>query len=303
MAEQSLTELTSAYCPTAECRFSEFSLLAVCATCQSETIKTYDLSMCRYFIGDASYDRSNYTKYDEYTLDELRTSLHNRSLRYYSISNVIMSCVRKYAGFPDLLFNQTVEIWPNDGGSELIPQLHLGGVSFNTGDYTMQETGHIEDTEFISYCENRTLSTIELLHFGGHYDMAGHFSPFITRFTCFHSTTNFSLYKDINQFGEINGTVTTCELKFCAKTPLELVIRNGLIDAGATRDSPLKLADEFINSPETRDIGNGIPFVVENIDEQFVLSADYYLELQKSLNITFTELCPKYLPTWVSARI
>lgn len=61
----------------------------------------------------------------------------------------------------------------------------------------------------------------------------------LTKATCFTSRTDLTLLQNIENTGEINGTISRCHLRLCAQRHTHLAVNNGRVSTQATEQIPL----------------------------------------------------------------
>lgn len=236
LADQPYIPAPNFDCPTSECRISNVAALGICSTCESESIDINGFDDCKYTVmgnnGTDPVSNGTYQEFKTYLREQFQP---NGSAWAYS------KCQKGYKGYP------TITIGYDGIITTSLPSATLrqdGGVyglqqeaSWNN-DFTFeQNTDGIPGTK-LRFCTYNQTSTKEDV-------LPGENKPTnIAQTTCFSSETDLSLYNDTARVGEINGTVTRCQLYLCARNYEEIVITNGKKSFKGTTASRLSTDDK-----------------------------------------------------------
>ncbi|KAJ4292629.1 hypothetical protein N0V90_009292 [Kalmusia sp. IMI 367209] len=218
------------YCPGTGCEFPFFTSLASCSQCFSQDHHFEDFD-CE---GDFFWQNSTQTFFDSYLKLKRNIGSYLEEIPYY----MSMMCVRKLDGYPALGVNMTVFFnSTRDSTGKRIPTIEQVELR------PSREAGTYMGGNQYSYRGTKLFSTLRACTPFDNPDLEFFGPPRYSSWTCFKSTTNASLYSsddgriNMESFGQINGSVTTCGLELCAlpwqtKTQaygqgLPLVLENG----------------------------------------------------------------------------
>ncbi|KAF2470249.1 uncharacterized protein BDR25DRAFT_343429 [Lindgomyces ingoldianus] len=205
-------ELTNAKCPAPHCKAPDYESLAVCATCDTQTISSESFSSCSYNLKGSGKDQ-NFT-----SINNLRTRL--KEIGNNSDLNITGRCGMVVEKTPDPLLyghdaNLTIQWYFFNG---LIGFTHIESASNGSkpqGEILGPAIGF--QTSQLQSCNSET--NWGVLHGQATLDRkeGNYSSTSLQTYHCFNSTTDLMLWNDVSKIGEINGTSTRCRLNLCAQ--------------------------------------------------------------------------------------
>jgi hypothetical protein len=223
-------------CTGPQCVIDDVNILGVCSTCKTEpmTIESFDscnmVDFKQYWnTGEDAdfYKVNNYQEMHDLLIQFPELSSQDPA-KDYEVFVVDMDCEKKY---PD---TAAISI-------RLRSQAIRGSLQQSGGVYgTMQEYSFIQklDSDPLRYCIYNT-------------SLSDNLSPRFATATCFSSTTDLSLYSNMQYFGQINGTVTNCDLQFCEYHYDNVSIINGQKSYNGLKQNTLKAKPGPGYDPET----------------------------------------------------
>jgi hypothetical protein len=92
--------------------------------------------------------------------------------------------------------------------------------------------------------------------------------PAISAFTCFRSTSNLTRIAEIDRLGLVNGTISHCQLSYCAKRYRGIAVRNTAVSYDSVEEWPLHPAGD---DPYQVEYGYDQAFRAEGLNETFYI--------------------------------
>lgn len=309
VALQDINLLSNVYCPTTECELDEFASLGLCESCNSEDV-TFD--------GDF-WNGGNFADEDFQGCGNSVESSYNASSQHFYFNYTAMTdyvtdtqpyswermCTIKKPGYPELVLWITAsrylnETYPSIGVVD--PDLAaFGGYQFGI---IRLERSKIDGTyslfSAMSGSPVWSLSTafppqIEYCigDFEGYQVVIT--EPFklplqtISAFTCFKSTSNLTRVGEIDRLGLVNGTVSHCQLNYCAKRYHNITVRNTVVSYDSVEEWPLLPTGD---DPYKVTSGYDQAFHAEGLNETFYLGnySRLWLAASTSRILKFTTL-------------
>lgn len=296
MSEQSVTSQDNYYCPASECRFPDFNSLALCSNCEIEPAVINMSSTCTYGVAN---------KFGSYQIiTDLEAYIQNASSQ--SNLNVYMQirCTNEKVPYPSLVVETRVSLvdpsWINQPD---------GRTTVNNIDYlTISVSDDIDGvTTYMVKADNVTATNTTLQYVQGCINHYPRNTPYnstttVTTYTCFNLTSDIGVYADLSRLGEVNGTITRCELEMCAQTYKQPVSKNNHFYPGEVVDIPLETIGNWTTTEGPHDPrfgfgygGNGIDLLGRQLAS--VTGTDDYSNLKtydsglvQILNGNFTEV-------------
>jgi hypothetical protein len=124
----------------------------------------------------------------------------------------------------------------------------------------------------------------------------------VTTYTCFNLTSDIGVYTDLSRLGEVNGTITHCQLEMCAQTYKQPTFKNNQFFPGEVIDIPLETMGNWTTTEGPHDNRFGFGFGGNGIDllgtqlasatgtDDYSNLKTYDSGLVQSLNGNFTEV-------------
>jgi len=213
-------ELNNAKCPTLNCKAPSYDSLAVCSTCDTQLITRESFHSCTYQL-IYKEKLENLTN-----INDLRTRLKQISSPNITIAGRCEMTIEKS---PDLSAygadaNLTID-WKLINGVIYIAHAESAPDGGKALGQAINPSWAIQSRP-LQTCNRITNWGTQ--HGQAPFDREGgnYSSTSIQTYHCFNSTTDFMLWSDISQIGEINGTATNCRLNFCAQQHADVQISN-----------------------------------------------------------------------------
>ncbi|KAI4648607.1 uncharacterized protein J4E78_008670 [Alternaria triticimaculans] len=290
VALQDINLLSNVYCPTIECKLDEFTSLGLCESCSSEDVTfdgdfwnggnlaDEDFRGCGNFV-KSSYNATYQHFYFNYTAYTAMTD-YVAATQPYQWGRM---CNIKKSGYPELVLWITTSRYLNESYPSITAvdpgDTASGGYQFGIirltrskidGTYSLFSAPDgsptfVLSTEFppqIEYCVG---------NFEG-YQVA--MEPFklplqaISVFTCFKSTSDLTRVGETDRLGLVNGTISHCQLSYCAKRYHNITVRNTVVNYGSVEEFPLIPTGD---DPYKVAIGYDQAFRAEDLNETFYL--------------------------------
>jgi hypothetical protein len=179
-------------------------MLAVCSTCETESIDINSFDECKASVRALN---SNETFFEDGSYADLRDLLTDLS-HYEGSLKVEMECDKLYNDYP------TVHLTLEMGGATAILQAKGVYRNLESNDPTEGYPGGIKScvfTDIFPWAKTNSDKETSFL-----------------KSSCFTSTTDINLYNTTREkIGQINGTVTKCNMQFCAHHYDAISVSNG----------------------------------------------------------------------------
>jgi hypothetical protein len=260
MSEQPVASQDNYYCPTSECRFPEFNSLALCSSCEIEPVYINTSNACIHQVSIRSGDYQNIT--------DLKTYIQNASSQPNFEAYMRTQCINERYPYPSLVIETRVSLV--DATWTIQPD---GKITVDKIDYI---TTHVSDqidgvATYIVKAENMTATNTTLQYIQGcinHYprDTPYNNTTTVTTYTCFDLTSYMGVFTDLSRLGEINGTITRCELEMCVQTYKQPTFKNNQFFPGELIDNPFETEGNWTTTEGPHDARFGFDFGYNGVD-------------------------------------
>ncbi|KAF2656357.1 hypothetical protein K491DRAFT_715432 [Lophiostoma macrostomum CBS 122681] len=218
LSNQPYTSAPNYYCPSPQCDIDNVNVLGVCSRCETEQLTVDKFDTCNVTRFEQHWDNS--TDKNHYQVSNYQ-QMHDLLVQVPSLGQldpkttaapfaITMNCTKQYADTGPI----TIEMSSTGIRGKL---KQYGGVYTDEEDYNINPD-----------VDDLYLDTADPLRFCLYnIDLDDEFSPKVAKATCFNSTTDLSLYSNMQFFGQINGTAASCELQYCERHYDKVSIANG----------------------------------------------------------------------------
>ncbi|KAI4674050.1 uncharacterized protein J4E88_008517 [Alternaria novae-zelandiae] len=299
VALQDINLLSNVYCPTTECKLDEFTSLGLCESCSSEDV---------VFDGDF-WNGGNFADEDFQGCGNSVESSYNASSQHFYFNYTAMTdyvaamqpyrwermCTIKKPGYPELVLWITASRYLNESypsvGVVDTDLAAFGGYQFGI---VRLERSKIDRTySLFSAMSGSPVWSLSIAYppqieycigdFEGYQDVIT--EPFelplqtISAFTCFKSSSNITRVGEIDRLGLVNGTVSHCQMNYCAKRYHNITVRNTVVNYDSVEEWPLIPTGD---DPYMVTSGYDQAFRAEGLNETFYLGNSSRLWLAAS---------------------
>jgi hypothetical protein len=206
LSDQPYTPAPNFICPTSDCQVKNVNMLAVCSTCETESIDINSFEECKASVRALDGSETFFKDGSYADLRELLTDLSH----YKGPYEIEMECDKLYTDYPTIhlrldvagstaTLQQPEGVYRNLQSTNTTLESYTGGIKscVYTGIFPWSKTNFDKETSFLNS-------------------------------TCFTSTTDINAYNTTREtIGQINGTVTKCNLHFCAHHYDAISVVNG----------------------------------------------------------------------------
>jgi hypothetical protein len=296
MSEQPVTLHDTYNCPASECRFPDFNSLALCSNCEIEPAVINTSDACTYEVRNSPGDYQNTTDLKSY----LQTVSSQPGLNIY----LRILCTNEKYPYPSLFVETLVSLvdatWTNQpDGRTTVNKIDYMTISVSdqidgvaTYMFKADNVTSIDSSpQYIQACIN-------------HYprDTPYTSTNIVTTYTCFNLTSDIGVYTDLSRLGEVNGTITRCELDMCAQTYKKPTFKNNQFFPEEVIEIPLETIGNWTTTEGPHDDRFGFGYGGRGIDLlgtqlASATGTDNYSNLKayssgvvQSLNGNFTEV-------------
>jgi hypothetical protein len=278
-------EPVSSFCPTSRCKFQDFTTLGVCSSCIAEVIDKdyFDECIITANNGNLTYDSLSDFQNDVQirmntpTKDNYLWSAFVQCKKYYDFNSRTPP-----ARIP--LFLSLKISWHND--FEYPPEVSLSG---NNGTENSEKVSDIwtQSWDGRGQAVGLGIGNVRYLQTYGASGKAMSSPTEIMWFNAFNSTTELGLYSKTEELGVINGTVSFCQLEFCAHTHKGAEIKNGQWRTSRTEETPLKQigTEELPHAPQANPdrIQKNLTFSAPGVADNFRIGVTSFNSLKTTI--------------------
>jgi hypothetical protein len=285
-------EPVSSYCPTSQCRFQDFTTLGACSKCESQVVDNDYFDECRYVVNDRN------TTF--HSLSDFQNELHQRlnmPSQDEGITFAVVGC-DKYIDKdtdpgrdPQILLAIALEIqWPVQAQKRTPSTVTMQTKQFSKwGDrwYQAWEDNSTNfESEFHSPQILQIYSPSPATNWSTPYNISSQIE--ILSFYGFNSTTDLALYSDLEQVGVINGTMSLCQIEFCAHTHKDGVMENGRWSTSKVEETALNpTGSESVPNSTFSDPRKNFTYNAVGIADTFRIGILSFSPLERTIRTIF----------------
>jgi hypothetical protein len=287
----------NAYCSAPRCDFPDFDTLGMCAICEDQKlsdVRLEDFDTCTLYKG-SNQSVVHPTQRDiQLDIDENRGHRELKAKLTCSKGHFWFDLVIDYGYFAPLstILVTIYPFGPGDQRPTTAVQWSAKGPPTLQQDFTSSTSDGKGPFTGLRSCIYQTPKA----------SPGDRYRPYdILQASCFDYTTNLGKYFDSNQttprFGSINGTITTCSLKPCAKHYSQAQARGGQVSAVMTHSTTTFYNSSDAPKPDIPDHLGTDPLTGELTHTAMSYCADGEQTCQYSWDISSMDLMGSWMKT------